>query len=114
MDVHEVHLIIQEYLGGRLVTSQPVSKEQSQALWIQVNYEPLMPWRVFRTQTHRSENTGAMNTALCQHQCAQRHIPEQQMAQSTEGERQTEHGTQEREFSICVFIYFKKKKDNTC
>lgn len=58
---------------------------------------------------HRSENTGAMNTALCQHQRAQRHIPEQQMAQSTEGERQTEHGTREREFSICVFIYLKKK-----
>lgn len=53
-----------------------------------------------------------MNTALCQHQRAQRHIPEQQMAQSTEGERQTEHGTREREFSICVFIYLKKKKQH--
>lgn len=51
-----------------------------------------------------------MNTALCQRQRAQRHIPEQQMAQSTEGEHQTEHGTREREFSICVFIYLKKKQ----
>lgn len=43
MGVHEVHSITQEDLGGRLVTSQPVSKEQSQALWIQVNYELSCP-----------------------------------------------------------------------
>lgn len=51
----------------------------------------------------------AMNTATCQHQHAQKHIPEQRKAQDMEGEHQTEYGTQELGFSICVFIYLKKQ-----